>query len=308
MAVRGSRTGRSWPSCVGRIRRQPRRWTLVVRPGAHAREWRSSPVLVEVGLDAVPEAGDEVVKQLGAQSNLRAAAAVGAGACTVHDLVANDSQVREDVIQRARSFSIVQSSHCVPDSTLEFTVPLCHACRLLFRPIPKGTVRLAKFQQLDDRFAMLAQNLLEPDCVVPRCLEVERFASLAFRGIWRIAVFYLVGRLVRDPVEDKPNVGAIVVIGCLPGEVDPYVHARGATLVVAATRFVNGHDCRQMEGPIQSSEWSLTKEGRCLPSQKYSALNRSICLILSISVRSWRAVATFRTRDFASASVRRSTR
>lgn len=57
-----------------------------------------------------------------------------------------------------------------------------------------------------------------------------------------------------------------------------------------------------------SSGKSETAEARCLPSQKYSALNRSICLIWSMSRRSCLAVATFLTSDFASASVKRNTR
>ncbi len=51
-----------------------------------------------------------------------------------------------------------------------------------------------------------------------------------------------------------------------------------------------------------------TREGFFLPSQKYRALNRSICLILSISPRSWSELATLRTSAFASTSVNRNTR
>ena len=51
-----------------------------------------------------------------------------------------------------------------------------------------------------------------------------------------------------------------------------------------------------------------TATGRSLPSQKYRALNRSICFIRSINARSCRAVATFLTNAFASVSVSRNTK
>ena len=51
-----------------------------------------------------------------------------------------------------------------------------------------------------------------------------------------------------------------------------------------------------------------TYAGLLLPSQKYRALNLSICLILSMSVRSCWEVATFLTNALASVSVKRSTR
>ena len=59
---------------------------------------------------------------------------------------------------------------------------------------------------------------------------------------------------------------------------------------------------------VHSRERRFTGAGRCLPSQKYSALNRSICLSRSISVRSCRTGATLRTSAFASVSVNRSTK
>ena len=73
---------------------------------------------------------------------------------------------------------------------------------------------------------------------------MEAGSLLPFRctGIGRVAVLHLVSRLIRDPIEDKPNVRAIDVVRGLAGEVDPHVHARNATLVVVAKGVVGGHE------------------------------------------------------------------
>ena len=100
--------------------------------------------------------------------------------------------------------------------------------------LPKGRIRLPKFEDGGDVRLVLTQHLPEPSPVVPGHQMVER-ASLhrvLGAGIRRVVAFHLVGRLVCDPVEDEPDVGRVLV-RLLAGQVDPRVHARDAAFVVA---------------------------------------------------------------------------
>ena len=188
------------------------------------------------------------MEQSGAQQHLRSAAAVGTCTGTVHDLVANDSETAKEDVQGLGDSPIGSSARPVLDgvsqclrgptgTSAKAPFPIAGALHSGILPptLPKGRMRLPKFEDRSDVRQVLTQYLPQSPSVVPSHQAVERASLHEIRGtrILRVSAFHLVGCLVCDPIEDKADVGRVFVRS-LVGQVDPCVHARDAALVVGA--------------------------------------------------------------------------